>query len=75
MLGAAILFGSISLIGVMLADTADSTMESPLPGIHLQPREVGEEAPRPREDLLAQGGAGSAASLTSHEYADAAQLK
>jgi NADPH:quinone reductase len=50
-----IMFGSISLIGVMLAYTADPRMENPLPGIHIQPREVGEKAQRGLEDLLAQG--------------------
>jgi hypothetical protein len=34
----AIVFGSISLIGVMLAYTADPAMENPLLGIHIQPR-------------------------------------
>ncbi len=51
----AIMFGSISLIGVMLAYTADPAMENPLPGIHIQPREIGEKAQRALEDLLAQG--------------------
>ena len=49
------MFGSISLIGVMLAYTADPAMENPLPGIHIQPRKVGEKAQRALEDLLAQG--------------------
>ena len=51
----AIMFGSISLIGVMLAYTADPAMENPLPGIHIQPREVGETAQRELEYLLARG--------------------
>ena len=51
----AIMFGSISLIGVMLAYTADPRMEHPGPGIHIQPRDVGERAQRALEDLLAQG--------------------
>jgi NADPH2:quinone reductase len=51
----AVMFGSISLIGVMLAYTADPNMENPLPGIHIQPREVGEKAQRALDELLAQG--------------------
>jgi NADPH:quinone reductase len=51
----AIMFGSISLIGVMLAYTTDPAMENPLPGIHIQPREVGAKAQRALDDLLAQG--------------------
>jgi NADPH2:quinone reductase len=50
-----IMFGNISLIGVMLAYTADPEMENPWPGIHIQPRDVGEEAQRALNDLLAQG--------------------
>ena len=51
----AIMFGSISFIGVMLAYTADPKMLNPMPGIHIQPREVGDEAQRTLDDLLAQG--------------------
>jgi NADPH:quinone reductase-like Zn-dependent oxidoreductase len=51
----AIMFGSISLIGVMLAYTADPRMANPLPGIHIQPREVGERAQSALQGLLAQG--------------------
>ena len=51
----AIMFGGISLIGVMLAYAADPRMENPMPGIHIQPREVGDKAQRALDDLLAQG--------------------
>jgi NADPH:quinone reductase len=51
----AIMFGSVSLIGVMLAYTADPGMENPLPGIHIQPRKVGDKAQRALDDLLTQG--------------------
>lgn len=51
----AIMFGSISLIGVMLAYTADPRMENPLPGIHIQPRDVGDRAQAALEELLTQG--------------------
>jgi NADPH2:quinone reductase len=50
-----VMFGSISLIGVMLAYTDDPAMENPIPGIHIQPREIGERAQRELNDLLAQG--------------------
>ena len=45
----------ISLIGVMLAYTADPRMENPLPGIHIQPRDVGDRAQAALEELLTQG--------------------
>ncbi len=50
-----IMFGSISLMGVMLAYTADPAMENPAPGIHLQPRVLGDRVQRELEKLLAAG--------------------
>jgi NADPH:quinone reductase len=50
-----ILFGSISLMGVMLAYTADPAMENPAPGIHIQPRLIGDRVQRELEKLLAAG--------------------
>ena len=50
-----IMFGSVSLIGVMLAYSADPGMENPAPGIHIQPREVGETVQRALEALLSAG--------------------
>jgi NADPH2:quinone reductase len=48
-------FGSVSLMGVMLAYTADPRGENPLPGIHITPRSVGERVQRSLEVLLAEG--------------------
>jgi NADPH2:quinone reductase len=50
-----LMFGSVSLIGVMLAYTDDPDMLNPLPGVHLQPRSVGEGVQRSLADLLARG--------------------
>lgn len=46
-------FGSVSLMGVMLAYTADPKGEHPAPGIHITPRSVGERVQRSLEGLLA----------------------
>lgn len=48
----ALMFGSASLIGVMLAYTDDPNMENPFPGIHIQPRALGEEVQHSLEGLL-----------------------
>jgi NADPH2:quinone reductase len=48
-------FGSVSLMGVMLAYTADPRGENPAPGIHITPRAVGERVQRSLEELLAAG--------------------
>jgi NADPH:quinone reductase-like Zn-dependent oxidoreductase len=50
-----LMFGSASLIGVMLAYTADPEMENPFPGIHIQPRKLGETVQQSLNDLLLQG--------------------
>lgn len=50
-----LMFGSVSLIGVMLAYTADPNMENPFPGIHIQPRQVGESVQQSLNELLRQG--------------------
>ncbi len=50
-----IMFGSISLMGVMLAYTDDRAAENPFPGIHIQPRSVGERVQHALEGLLAAG--------------------
>jgi len=50
-----IMFGSVSLMGVMLAYTADPEMENPSPGFHLQPRVIGDRVQRELEKLLALG--------------------
>ncbi len=48
-------FGSVSLMGVMLAYTADPKGENPYPGIHITPRRVGERVQHSLEALLAAG--------------------
>jgi NADPH2:quinone reductase len=50
-----IMFGSVTLMGVMLAYTADLERENPAPGILIQPRVVGDRVQRELEKLLAQG--------------------
>ncbi len=47
-----IMFGSVSLMGVMLAYTADTAKENPAPGIRIQPRVVGDRVQRELEKLL-----------------------
>lgn len=49
------LFGSLSLVGVMLAYAADAAGENPAPGIHLTPRAVGERVHGQLCAWLAQG--------------------
>ncbi len=48
-------FGSVSLMGVMLAYTSDPRGEHPAPGIHITPKSVGERVQRSLEALLAEG--------------------
>jgi NADPH:quinone reductase-like Zn-dependent oxidoreductase len=50
-----IMFGSVSLMGVMLAYTGDPAMENPAPGFHMQPRVIGDRVQRELEKLLAAG--------------------
>lgn len=49
------LFGSLSLVGVMLAYAADAQGENPAPGIHLTARVVGERVHARLEALLDAG--------------------
>ena len=48
-------FGSISLVGVMLAYRADGPDTRPMPGINMTPRSVGEEVQRSLVELLDAG--------------------
>jgi NADPH2:quinone reductase len=50
-----IMFGSVTLMGVMLAYTADEHGENPAPGFHIQPRVIGDRVQRSLEKLLADG--------------------
>jgi NADPH:quinone reductase-like Zn-dependent oxidoreductase len=50
-----IMFGSVTLMGVMLAYTADEQAENPAPGFHIQPRVIGDRVQRSLETLLADG--------------------
>lgn len=52
--GRVLCFGSVSLMGVMLA-YADPEHANPAPGIHLTPRPVGEQVEAALEGLLAAG--------------------
>jgi hypothetical protein len=49
------MFGSVTLMGVMLAYTADEDKENPAPGFHIQPRVIGDRVQRSLEKLLADG--------------------
>lgn len=49
-----IMFGSATLMGVMLAYTADPALENPAPGFHMQPRVIGDRVQRELEKLLAK---------------------
>jgi len=51
----ALCFGSVSLMGVMLAYTNHPEGENPAPGIHITPRSVGERVQHSLETLLAAG--------------------
>jgi len=51
----ALCFGSISLMGVMLAYAGDQRAENPAPGFHMLPRSVGERVQKSLEALLAEG--------------------
>jgi NADPH:quinone reductase-like Zn-dependent oxidoreductase len=42
----------VSLMGVMLAYTANPEMENPAPGFHIQPRAIGDRVQRELEKLL-----------------------
>jgi NADPH2:quinone reductase len=50
-----IMFGSVTLMGVMLAYTADERRENPAPGFHIQPRVIGDRVQRSLEALLDEG--------------------
>jgi NADPH2:quinone reductase len=50
----ALCFGSISLMGVMLAYAGDPKAENPGPGFHMLPRSVGEHVQSSLEALLAE---------------------
>jgi len=51
----ALCFGSISLMGVMLAYAGEPKAENPAPGFHMLPRSVGERVQTSLEALLAEG--------------------
>ena len=51
----ALCFGSISLMGVMLAYAGDPRAENPAPGFHMLPRSVGERVQSSLEGLLVEG--------------------